>query len=591
MSWRTPPILRKFMGLLGVKRLDIYDYLSTYVFPYLPDMATEGKIESIKKLLGFISVHQSEWSPSEQNKIKSVRLIPNRNGRLCAPLSLYDPQEPVFNAAFGNVDSFLPSRSIPRIHLEELGVNMTLTKETFIACVQRLESEYKRDIGGLWNRTRPVWDAFVNRVDRIQTQTWTQSDLQSLVHCHFVPVDRFMLQSYRDVVIREHDSTRYIVATLKDVIAPRYASVAWTQRYLCLTEPSKWVCSLFDFSPSVQDVVQHLVELATIVAGKCRITESDFYRDLANTYYYLNSTERATKASAIIMENYANEKLWLNEDSPLDRIANVLAKRDRLGVNNISDLQWLRSKSIVLGVGYDMEKTEIYSAKQSIVKYDALLKGCGSNGIRSINANLAEENVNEHRNDIVRCLKSMRDAGSLCDLSIIVEGISFNVHGAVLATVSQYFRALLVGRNWKESGTGILNLDEHTRPDEQSSSINSMQRPYGSAESVRQVIEWAYTGVVDLDDGNFKDNVAVSVQLDVYLDILQLADVWDIPKLRTHIENRVLLNSKTFVRPENVDGILERVKEYNAKAVSGYCEEWRRENRGIVEGAAQEDGR
>ena len=97
------------------------------------------------------------------------------------------------------------------------------------------------------------------------------------------------------------------------------------------------------------------------------------------------------------------------------------------------------------------------------------------------------------------------------------------------------------------------------------------------------VIEWVYDASLNLDDHSLTDVDAVKARLDHYFDILQLAEVWGIPLLRSHVENRVLKQKEVFIRPENLRGVYERANDCSAERIAEYCRSYLNDNRRIVE--------
>jgi hypothetical protein len=83
-----------------------------------------------------------------------------------------------------------------------------------------------------------------------------------------------------------------------------------------------------------------------------------------------------------------------------------------------------------------------------------------------------------------------------------------------------------------------------------------------------------------LNDSDLKINTeAVGTCLDLYLDILQLTDIWDILTLKIHIENCILRNATIFIRIENAQAVGEPVKRYNAKRVEKHWQEFANKNK------------
>ena len=106
---------------------------------------------------------------------------------------------------------------------------------------------------------------------------------------------------------------------------------------------------------------------------------------------------------------------------------------------------------------------------------------------------------------------------------------------------------------------------------------------YGTPESVHSVIEWVYNGFLELDDGVLEDAEDVKSRLDHYLDVLELSNVWDIPELRVHIENRILSYAHVFIRVENVSDVSDIAARFNAVDLKRFCNNFIKTNKRVVE--------
>ena len=603
------PLVQECIQLLGGKSLTSHQYILDNVIPSLPETVADFQIPSIQQFLDFILRNLSGWSQLVKSQLLQAALIPDRNLRLKVPSTLFDAREPVFAAAFRGKRSFFPHQSLTTLQLHNLGVNSTLTKTTFLTCAQRLDGDHKSGDPTVWERSLDIWLAFVNRMGQF-TPTWTKTELEELAHYYFVPVTKYISEgapSYRDIIARDVLDRRARIATMNDIVAPRYLSIAWTQKRLPSTSPPTWTSDVLKFSPTIRIVVRHLVSMATVVAPKCEITDvqffTDFFTDLRATYDYLADPQHIAEASALIRNHYRDKPIWLNEDTTYEMIH--LSADRRLGEGSpISRLKWLPAKSILLDVPFDVLNSKHYSVKATMERYTDLLRECGSSYIHSPDVNFAEEDVQNHGNKIVYSLKRMRETSDdSCDFTIIVEGKRFRVHLMLLAAVSSWFRTIS-GNEWKESRSGILNLDEEeqktrdtqsggsTVAEETQGSRSSERRDrlYGTAESVASVIEWVYDASLNLDDDNLRDLDAVKARLDHYFDILQLAEVWGIPLLRSHVENRVLRHKEVFIRPENVRGVGERAKDCEAAEIVRYCQTYLESNGHVVKVVEADEG-
>jgi hypothetical protein len=405
--------------------------------------------------------------------------------------------------------------------------------------------------------------------------------VEQLLRIVFVPVNRGtqVPPTYRDEFVQEFDDTRRIV-TIKDVISPAHEPVAWTQRLVASGPPPRLFENIITFAPHIFEVAEHLVSMATNIALRCDISNADFFSDLRATYQYLNESRHLEAASQYLCKKHNDKKLWLNDDRGLENIHET-AKQG-------ASLNWLTARSILHGVPYDLPASGLYSAKRSIEEYGNLLRGCGSHVVESMNTVRRNENVENHGNNMLKRIAGMLDEpDNMCDIRIIVEGKEHHAHRLVLGAVSPFFRSLSCG-GWKESTTGVLNLDppSDSEPEEDEFAPAIVQRKtyYGTSAGVQSVIQWVYNGVLVLDDGNLQGaSNDVENRLDHYLEVLELADMWDIEELRRHVENRILTRASVFIRVENVLNVRDIARRCNANLVVDYCEEYFQKNKDVVE--------
>src|SRR5208282_3703664 len=102
-----------------------------------------------------------------------------------------------------------------------------------------------------------------------------------------------------------------------------------------------------------------------------------------------------------------DQAIWLNEDISLERISRHTPIAD---TTQVSSLRWLKAKSILHDIQFDINKSKQYSLKSSLERYSNLLRACGSATIDSPEVNLTTEDIENHGNNIVSCLKSLRDS-------------------------------------------------------------------------------------------------------------------------------------------------------------------------------------
>lgn len=141
---------------------------------------------------------------------------------------------------------------------------------------------------------------------------------------------------------------------------------------------------------------------------------------------------------------------------------------------------------------------------------------------------------------------------------------------------------MLANDTWLESSAGILNLDNPNQITQRAYG-NAVKGKYATSRSVATVLDWIYKGEISMNDSNLEGTARVSDHLDFYLEIIELTDVWDIPTLKTHIENRILRRADMFIRIENVSAVSEIVNLYNAKEVGKHCQAFMEINKAVVQ--------
>ncbi|KAJ8303437.1 hypothetical protein KUTeg_019833 [Tegillarca granosa] len=109
-----------------------------------------------------------------------------------------------------------------------------------------------------------------------------------------------------------------------------------------------------------------------------------------------------------------------------------------------------------------------------------------------------------HSSKVMKGLQELRHYDVLCDYCLKAENITINVHRAVLAACSDYFRVMLTN-DMKESRESSVELKGV------------------SACGLRIVIDFAYTGVLELNTENVEDVLSAATHLQIS-DAVDLVD-------------------------------------------------------------------
>ncbi|XP_048854846.1 kelch-like protein 10 isoform X1 [Brienomyrus brachyistius] len=145
----------------------------------------------------------------------------------------------------------------------------------------------------------------------------------------------------------------------------------------------------------------------------------------------------------------------------------------------------------------------------------------------------------------------LRLAGQLCDVVLIADGVKFNAHRVILCGCSSYFQALFAS-DWSDSGK------------------REYQLPGISPETLRQVIEYAYTYSVVITADNVENLLAAADYLSVLgivqrccdflheqlclnncIGLLKIADVYCVNELHQSAFNFILKNFKEVAISSN----------------------------------------
>jgi len=89
-----------------------------------------------------------------------------------------------------------------------------------------------------------------------------------------------------------------------------------------------------------------------------------------------------------------------------------------------------------------------------------------------------------------------------------------------------------------------------------------------------------------MDDNSLRGGQEMTERLDLCLDILQLADMWHITELQSHVETCLLKAKNVFIRPETVLNIRNIARDVNSARVFEYCESYFMRNKNAVEAVA-----
>ena len=102
----------------------------------------------------------------------------------------------------------------------------------------------------------------------------------------------------------------------------------------------------------------------------------------------------------------------------------------------------------------------------------------------------------DNSNDAFECLAEFRDQGLLCDLLLSVDNKEIRAHRIILAAVSPYFRAMFLGKLVESNQNRVVLHDF-------------------DASAIESIVQYAYTGVVEIDEFNVQSILYASALLQI----------------------------------------------------------------------------
>lgn len=538
---------------LGATRLSYKSYLMR-IFRALGTQPPPSLYIEMQRLLSTILSEHTLC-----HDFQDIAVVPDCNGVLKVGRLLYNPGVPLFASAFREENCFVHPR-FAHLDLRSLGVHFDVNYADYVNCVSRVESRVPNGFSyDLWQRACDVWQYLATH-----NRNWSSYQLRALSSRQFVPVIEPWKCGYRHKFLqREPNLNQYAITSMGQGTVLEYSPICWTQMPLLHLEPISSQLLDLPWAPHAVDVARHLIELATTVANECTARSTEFFSDLQRTYNYLNQTDNLQIASDYLRNHHADKTFWLNEEFPS-------GEQFRHPDRPISEMKWLKSNRIIHGVSYDIPRKGIYHSRGFLKPFGNLLRACGSLVLQDVEAQLNDEDPENHGNKLLLNLREMLDGSEdLRDLVIVVEGQRLKAHRVILGAVSLFFRSL-ASKSWTESRTGVLNLDK-------------TEKPFYNAAAVRSVINWVYGGSLELENINWNEDCAIEERIELYLDVLQLANMWIIPDLRLHVENHLLRAKSEFIRLENVMGVRDIARIVNAEMLLKYCENYIQGNHTAVE--------
>ena len=502
------------------------------------------------------------------NAIKTrSSIVPNGYGALCKAETLYDHDDPIFQAAFRqppeNLKYFV-NRNFRGLRnywvliglRKQLSSNVYLP-EDYLACVRAMKARLDR---------RPIDNNFNSDAEKVAgyltfdqpcLHNWQFNVWDEISKARIFTVQMGFPQdaTYRQARVREiaHRSTH---CSIQQSGMRSLRRVLWSQLPCLSNPPADYVYTQMpDFgNPHISVVYKHLLYLAEIHANVLQGDVVGFLKDVRSCYNVLQN--RPDQVSQY--EGIRQATIWFNLDTTeietvtSEQLAASVITADRLCINAVAE-------------PYPFKNT-----RKFLTPYEKLLKALDVQAVVMRDIDLPKENEgNETPSDfIANSYRRLRAQGELLDVNFVAEGKSTPAHKLAMAGVSAYCKAQFSGE-WgqllAQSGNTTINLDiKH--------------------QSLARMVDFAYDGTVKWTPlPGEASNDQVADRLDEVLDLLQCADMWLVPHLHKITETYLLRHFATLVRIDNVEAVREEAVKGRAFMVVRECEVFREKNRTFVD--------
>ncbi|KAF9446296.1 hypothetical protein P691DRAFT_673937 [Macrolepiota fuliginosa MF-IS2] len=448
--------------------------------------------------------------------------VPNSSSIIQESTSLYSSRDDLFVAAFGdNSDRFLLSsfRNLEG-QLEQFGLKrqLNLDMAMFRTCIETFQTA--TDESDRVERATVIYKVFCEDLPVRATGANQETQWRPLGELSFIP------RNTSPHPLGTADDTKYVnpyVRSLPDVVSPNqlvrreFLPIAWSQRALYVTQPHQRVLMTYPSLsiPTVEDVVDHLVVLATKVArdfdqvGSCRIV---LLEHLEETYRWLNGHAKEAERH---LRRYSDLALFLNDGFPPSE--------------NAREWNWKKADNILLD---EYDTGYLQCPRGFISSFRALLTAAGAvtikHGEPEVEFDLPEQQITVDEPDrvfdgICVAFDQMRKDGICTDVSFVCDSPDnepLRAHRAYLAAYSAHFREMF------KPGFSEAGKASDAEP-------IVVPVPAFSRRCVEYLLDYAYTGKAPQLKRDDPDT-------DVALEMLTLAHSWSMADAQRAVQSIII---------------------------------------------------
>lgn len=544
---------------LNITIVAYHDLLIQYILPALPQRLDARTWRGFTTLIHEIA--EIKNMQSCLSNLRQSKLAPDGNLVLQFTSTLYDHEDPVFDAAFRyqSKERFL-LKDVRQDRDFWLGIGLAqringyYAAKDYVLCLSVMGERQKNPDSDILSDTRTILDPLISTthaVSNFQTSDWSDVAREAIFPVEVILDDQ---PKYRRETMNLVASSMPLLP-LSEAIKDHHIPVCWSQVSFPMYQPSPLTFERLPArgNPSSLMVWRHLVHLSKLAAGLPADAISDFLSDLHRTYTYLQENIEESSESFTFQEH----QIWLNLE--ITEPAQV----------SLEDLRssWLPAKHLLLLSSCD--SPPLMSVRQLLLPYERLLRKIGCKPINHVNLNVPGTQQAE---SLCKSLSRLRQEGMLLDVTLKAEGKEIKAHKVVLATCSGYFKRHFNG-SWKDEDIILKEIEENCT------------KPFATLSTI---IDFAYTdtfnwGPMRLLENEVKDTNIIDKKLDSILDLCTGADYLDMPSLAAQAQNEILIGFQTFVAPDNVLDVRYRASKSNARELERACILFYERNKEVVD--------
>lgn len=546
---------------LGVYEVPGIDLLSTKILPNLPK-----ELRDVCSYRSFIrAIPQiSNWSNSLP-KLRQSRLAPNMAKKLRAACELFDHTDVIFMSAFRNEQNdlfLLQEMQEDRWFWRDIGlkhrVNGQFEPDDYIACLKRMRNRLET---GKDSTSYP--EIVTDAREVLLPLTTPSTALGHFTNLHWSAVaDQAIFPAMvglnNQPPHRQETMVLFAAAMpllqLSDIIGSQHMSICWSQTSFSAFEPTVTTLAKLPNrgKPSTVMVWRHVNHMADSLEGLAEDAVGAFLSDLYDTYDYLQDNLEESRES---FTGFQRGKLWFNLELTDPRLVRKV------------DLETRRCSIENLILESSCDTRNLKSVRQGLIRYRGLLKALGC---KSIVYPSVEETETRSSQLVSTSLSRLRSERLLLDVTLEGVGGTIRAHKVVIAAASVEFAARFKS-DWADND--VIDL-----------------KPF-SYSTLSTVVDFAYTDAFVWENMQVHDDDTVETianKLDDLLDLLEAANYFVMPNLKSQVENQILIPAKLFIREHNVLGVLSRASDAKAPRVEAYCKRFYEGNKEAVDLASEE---